>query len=292
MGSERGLVGVIGLGAMGGPITRRLLAEGWPVVAYDAVPGAVGAVVAAGGEPAASPEAVAVAAKVIILSLPGQREVRDVIFGDQGIVRSASQGTAVIDMSTLRPQEARDLEAELRAVDVLYIDAPVSGGPPGAVDGSLVIMAGGATEAVCQVRPVLETLGSIFHCGGAGAGQVCKACNQLVVVGTIELVAEALVLAAAAGLEPALVRSALMGGYASSRVLDLHGARMLARDFEPGGRAKFNLKDIDAIRSLIEATGLALPAFETTAIQLQRLVDQGGGDLDNSALITMLGGLS
>jgi 2-hydroxy-3-oxopropionate reductase len=149
-------------------------------------------------------------------------------------------------------------------------------------------MIGGDPEAVGRVTPALQALGSVFHCGGPGAGQVCKACNQLVVVGTIELVAEALTLASSAGLDPVLVRSALMGGYAASRVLELHGARMLDRDFEPGGRAKFNLKDIDAIKGLAATNGLALPAFEAAAAQINRLVDGGGGDLDNSALITVV----
>jgi 2-hydroxy-3-oxopropionate reductase len=275
---------------MGGRIAARLLEVGWPVVVYDAVPAALATLAAAGAQPAASPEAVAALANVVITSLPGEREVREVVLGEQGIASGASKTTTVVDMSTLSPQFARSLESELRPRGTVFLDAPVSGGPSGAADGSLVIMVGGEANAVFEVTPVLEALGTVFHCGGPGAGQLCKACNQLVVMGTIQLVAEALVLAAAAGLDPVLVRSALMGGYAASRVLEVHGARMLSRDFEPGGPAKFNLKDIGTIRALAEANGLALPAFEASAHQILELIGHGKGDLDNSALITVLEG--
>ncbi|MGA3220861.1 MAG: NAD(P)-dependent oxidoreductase [Acidimicrobiales bacterium] len=290
MAEKRFPVGVIGLGAMGNPIVRRLLGEGWPVVVHDALEAAAQALVGAGAKPAASPEAVAAEATVVIISLPGESEVREVLLGDRGVAQGASDGTVIVDTSTLRPQASRELGAELLPKKVTYLDAPLSGGPAGALSGSLVVMIGGSAGAVRQVTPPLETLGTIFHCGGLGTGQVCKACNQLVVVGTIELVAEALVLGAAAGLDPSLVRSALMGGYASSRVLELHGARMLRRDFEPGGKARFNLKDLEVIGGLAAGNGLALPAFEAAATQLRHLVDQGGGDLDNSALITVLEG--
>ena len=210
------------------------------------------------------------------------------LFDEDGVVREAATPTVVIDTSTLTPDAARRVHADLHAHAVAFLDAPVSGGPGGAAGGSLVIMVGGDREVLDRAGRLFQSLGTVFHCGGPGAGQVCKACNQLVVVGTIELVAEALVLAEAGGLDPALVRSALMGGYAASRVLDLHGARMLSRDFAPGGRAKFNLKDIDAIEGLAAANGLALPAFAAAATQINRLIDGGGGDLDNAALITVL----
>lgn len=292
MGETRSTVGVIGLGAMGGPVARRLLDGGWQVVVYDTIRVAVDAVVTAGARPAGSPAEVAAAARLVITSLPGEGEVRDVLLGDKGIVHGASEGTVAIDMSTLRPEAARVLEAELRHRGVGYVDAPVSGGQEAAAEGSLVIMVGGAVEVLRQASDVLEVLGSVFHCGGPGSGQVCKACNQLVVLGTIELVAEALVLAAAVGLDATVVRSALMRGYAASRVLELHGARMLGRDFAPGGKARFNLKDIDSVRALAGAKGVRLPGFEAAAQQVQRLVDKGGGDLDNSALITLLEGSS
>lgn len=288
MSGGRGVVGVIGLGVMGGAIARRLLESGWTVVAYDPLPTAQQAAVDAGALPAASPREVAARAGQIITSLPGERELRQVLFGPNGIVPEGRAETLVIDTSTLLPDAARRLPAELREHAIAFLDAPVSGGPAGAAGGTLVIMVGGEEGALERGRQALEALGAVHHCGGPGTGQVCKACNQLVVVGTIELVAEALVLAEAAGLDPALVRSALMGGYAASRVLDLHGLRMLSRDFSPGGRAKFNLKDIDAIESLAGATGLVLPAFAAAAAQLARLIDGGGGELDNAALITVL----
>ena len=280
-----GAVGVVGLGAMGGRITRRLLASGRTVVVHSRSPGAVAAAVAAGAHAAQSPAAVAREARVIVTSLPGAAELREVALG---IADGAAEGTLVVDTSTLAPEAARALAAELGAAGLDLLDAPVSGGPGAAEAGTLVVMVGGEPEAVARATPLLETLGTVFHCGPAGAGQVCKACNQLVVVGTIELVAEALALARAAGLDPAQVRRALLGGYASSRVLELHGERMLARDFAPGGKARFNLKDIEILRTLSTASGLRLPGFDAAAEQIVRLVGAGGGELDNSALITVV----
>jgi 2-hydroxy-3-oxopropionate reductase len=273
---------------MGTPMASRLLSQGETVIVANRSPEAVSAAVARGARPAATPSAVAAEASVIVTSLPGAAEVREVALGPDGIAAGATARTLVVDTSTLSPQDARMLGAELGAAGVGYIDAPVSGGPVAAGRGSLVVMAGGDPDQIERARPVLERLGTIHHCGPLGAGQVCKACNQLVVVGTIELVAEALALAASAGLDPAVVRAALLGGYAGSRVLEVHGGRMLERDFAPGGRTRFNLKDIDILGALAEAAGLRLPAFDAAAGQVVRLVEAGGGDLDNSALITVL----
>lgn len=269
-------------------MVRTLLRAGWGVAVHGRRRAVVDSLVQAGAHQAESPAALAAAATVIITSLPGEREVREVTLGEHGVRRHAKNGTIVIDTSTIAPNAARELAGELGSAGIAFVDAPVSGGPPSAAAGSLVVMAGGEPETVCRVMAVLETLGTVFYCGTAGAGQVCKACNQLVVVGTIELVAEALVLAAASGLNASQVRAALLRGYAASRVLEQHGERMLNRDFAPGGKAKFNLKDIEAIRGLASSAGLELLAFEATAAQLIRLVDSGGGDLDNSALVTVV----
>jgi 2-hydroxy-3-oxopropionate reductase len=285
---DRAAVGVIGLGTMGAPIARRLLSSGRDVIAYDPVSAALEPVVSDGARAAHSPAAVAAAADLIVTSLPGEQELREVLFGDGGIVGAAVEPTTVVDMSTVSSAASVAFEEELRSGHIAFLDAPVSGGPAGVTSGTLIVMIGGEALAVERATPVLEALGRVFPCGGPGSGQICKACNQLIVIGTIELVAEALVFASAAGLDPALVRSALLGGYAGSRVLELHGDRMLARNFTPGGRVKFNVKDIAAIRSVTAARGLDLPAFEAAAAQINRLVDSGGGDLDNSALITLV----
>lgn len=283
-------VGVIGLGAMGSGIAGRLSARQVRVLGFDPLPAALAQLAPQGAEACDSPTVVASRAEVVITSLPGEGELREVLFGDRGIFTGSPGARTVVDMSTLTPQIARELHAEVTARGGVFVDAPVSGGPEAARSGGLVIMLGGDPAAVDAVEPVLEPLGQVHLCGGPGSGQVCKACNQLVVVGTIELVAEALALAAASGLNPQLVRGALMGGYAASRVLDIHGARMLRRDFAPGGRARFNLKDIDALAALSAEHAVPLPAFDAAARQLERLVDAGGGDLDNSALITVLEG--
>jgi 2-hydroxy-3-oxopropionate reductase len=287
--SDAGLtVGVIGLGAMGGAIAARLLGRGVDVAAFDPRAPARAAVAGRGGRDCGSPAEAAAGADIVLTSLPGAVELREVLFGDAGVLGAAAGSLRIVDMSTLTPRVARELHDEVAAGGAVLLDAPVSGGPDAARGGTLTIMIGGGAQDVDAAQPVLEQLGTVYRCGPAGAGQVCKACNQLIVVGTIELVAEALVVAGAAGLDPELVRSALLGGYAASRVLELHGARMLERDFTPGGRAKFNLKDIDALASLADEHGLRLPAFQAAAGQLARLIDCGGGELDNSALITML----
>ena len=201
---------------------------------------------------------------------------------------AAGAATTILDTSTIAPGVARELAGEAQAAGLSFLDAPVSGGPAGAEAGGLVIMVGGDSEVLDAARPLLERLGTVFHCGEVGTGRICEACDQLMVVGTLELVAEVLALAAASGLDAALVRAALLGGYAQSRVLDLHGDRMLRRDFAPGGKARFDIKDAQAVRDLAAAAGLELPGFEAAARQIERLVADGGGDLDNSALITVV----
>ena len=172
---------------------------------------------------------------------------------------------------------------------IAFLDAPVSGGEAGAIAAGLSIMVGGELEALERVRPVLAAMGSrIVHIGASGAGQITKAANQLVVAATIQAVAEALVLAAKAGVDPARVREALLGGFAASRVLDMHGQRMIDGDFRPGGRSALHLKDARIIQGLARALGSPIPAFDVVASALEILVDRGGGDLDHAALVTLL----
>ncbi len=179
----------------------------------------------------------------------------------------------------------------MEAAGIAYLDVPVSGGPQAASDGTLSMMAGGDVAALERVRPVLETLGSrVVHCGAVGAGSVAKACNQLIVVATIGAVAEALTIAEAAGVDPAVVREAMLGGWAASPILRLHGARMLARDWVPGGRAAYHLKDIATLAALSSESGVGTPVFDAAAAYIQALVDAGGGDLDHSAVYAIVRG--
>ena len=282
-------VGLIGLGQMGAAMCRTLLRTGWKVVAWDLLAAAVEAAVASGAEAASDPASVAARASLVVTSLPDSPAVRAVAFGHQGIAQAAHPGLLIIDTSTTSPAEARALGDELAEYGIAFIDAPVSGGVSGAEAGSLAVMVGGSAERLERARPLLSALGRVVvHCGPIGAGQVTKACNQLVVMATHEAVAEAMVLAQTAGLDPWRVREVLLAGYAASPILEIQAPKMLRHDFAPGGRARFHIKDIVTIGGLAAEAGLKLPAFDAAARQVGRLIDAGGGDLDNSALITLL----
>ncbi len=193
-------------------------------------------------------------------------------------------------MSTIDPGPTRAIAEALAARDVDMLDAPVSGGERGAIDGTLSIMVGGSEPAFARAEPLLQAMGAnIVHVGPSGAGQITKACNQLVVAATIEAVAEALVLAERSGVDAAKVREALLGGFAGSKILEVHGQRMLDRTFEPGFRARLHRKDARIVMDAAEASDTPIPSFRAVAAQLDRLVDDAGrGDLDHSALFTLL----
>ena len=215
--------------------------------------------------------------------------MRAVLEGPAGVVAGARDGLTVVDTSTLSPADAIAVGAAMAAVGIAYLDVPVSGGPQAAADGTLSMMAGGDEAAIERARPVLETLGSrVVHCGGVGAGSVAKACNQLIVVATIGAVAEALAIAEGSGVDPALVREAMLGGWAASPILRLHGERMLERDWVPGGRAAYHLKDIASLAALSSASGTATPVFDAAAAYVRALVDAGGEDLDHSAVYAIV----
>jgi 2-hydroxy-3-oxopropionate reductase len=281
-------VGFIGLGAMGGPMARNLVAVGFEVAVHARSPGPVEGLVAVGATDGGSPAGVADGSDVVITMLPDGPDVRSVVLGREGVVEGIQAGGLVVDMSTIDPAVARDIAGELSSRGVGFIDAPVSGGPEGAAHASLSIMVGGEPPDVDRARPLLEALGSaVAHLGPVGAGQVCKACNQLVTSTTIEVVAEALAMARAAGLDPAQVRAALQGGYAASRILEVHGRRMLERDFVPGFRSALLAKDARIVGSVARASGVEVPAFAAAAARLRTLVDHGHGDLDPAALVTL-----
>ena len=282
-------VGFVGLGAMGRPMATHLVEAGFPLTVHSRSPGPVEALVALGASAASTPAEVASHSDVILTSLPGLDEVEAVVLGPDGFTTSLTPGTVVVDMSTIPPLDARRVAMAVREVRGDFLDAPVSGGVRGAQEGTLSIMVGGASEALERARPVLEVLGkTIVHCGESGAGQIAKACNQLVVLSTIHTVAQALVLAAAAGVDPARIREALLGGFAYSRVLDVHGQRMLDRDFRPGGTVKQNQRDASIVLASARELGVPLSSFEPVAEGLQLLVDEGNEALDHSALFLIV----
>jgi 2-hydroxy-3-oxopropionate reductase len=283
-------VGFIGLGIMGAPMARHLLAAGFPLTAHSRSPGPVDALVEAGAARATSPAELARASDVVVTMLPDTPDVEHVMLGDDGVMAGAAAGSLVIDMSTIDPGPTRAIADQLAAHDVEMLDAPVSGGERGAIDGTLSIMVGGSDGAFARAMPILQAMGkNIVHIGPSGAGQTTKACNQLVVAATIEAVAEALVLAERSGVDAARVREALLGGFAGSKILEVHGQRMLDRAFEPGFRARLHRKDARIVLDAAQAAGSPIPAFRVVAAQLDRLVDEADrGDLDHSALFTLL----
>ena len=285
-------VGFIGLGIMGSPMARHLLEAGFPLTVHSRSPAPVDALVSDGAVRATSPSEVAGVSDVVITMLPDTPDVAHVMLGDDGVAAGAAAGALVIDMSTIDPGPTRAIAGQLSQQGVEMLDAPVSGGERGAIDGTLSIMVGGPDGAFARAQPILHVMGkNIVHVGPSGAGQITKACNQLVVAATIEAVAEALVLAERSGVDPAKVREALLGGFAGSKILEVHGQRMLDRAFEPGFRARLHRKDARIVLDAAQAAGSPIPAFQVVAAQLDRLVDEADrGDLDHSALFTLLDG--
>ncbi|MFL5803458.1 MAG: 2-hydroxy-3-oxopropionate reductase [Roseiflexaceae bacterium] len=286
-------IGLIGLGLMGKPMAYNLLAAGFPLVVHNRSQGAVAELVAAGAADGGSPAGVAERAAVVITCLPDTATVQAIVAGERGVLEVAAPGSLIVDMSTIAPMAARELAAQAERRGIDFLDVPVSGGEVGARQATLSIMVGGRAAALDRARPVLEALGkTIVHVGGAGAGQIAKACNQIVVAVTIEAVSEALVLAAKAGVDPARVREALLGGFAQSRVLELHGRRMLDRDFRPGGKARHQYKDLQIILDAGRAYGAPLPITSLVHEFYGALLATGKGDLDHAALVLLIESLA
>jgi len=282
-------IGFIGLGIMGKPMAMNLLAAGYPLTVHSRSPGPVDEVVAAGAGRASGAAEVAAASDVTITMLPDTSDVELVLTGEGGVLDGISAGALVIDMSSIDPAPTRAMAEAFAKHDVAMIDAPVSGGERGAIDGTLSIMIGGEPDAVARAMPIFEVLGkTIVHVGPSGAGQVTKACNQLVVAATIEAVAEALLLAERSGVDPGKVRAALLGGFAGSKILEVHGQRMLDRAFDPGFRIRLHRKDARIVEDAAAATGTPIPSFAVVAAQLQRALDDGDGELDHSGLYVEL----
>ena len=282
-------IGFIGLGIMGRPMARNLMAAGFPLTVHSRSPASVDELVGEGAARAESPAAVAAASDVVITMLPDTPDVEHVLLGPGAVLEGAAAGALVIDMSSIDPGPTRNFAERLGAADVAMLDAPVSGGERGAIDAALSIMVGGPDDAFARATPVFEVLGrNIVHVGPAGAGQVCKACNQLVVAATIEAVAEALCLAERAGVNAAKVREALLGGFAGSKILEVHGQRMLDRAFDPGFRVRLHRKDARIVNDAAAEVGSPVPSFAVVTEQLQRAIDAGDGERDHAALFAEL----
>jgi 2-hydroxy-3-oxopropionate reductase len=282
-------IGFIGLGVMGKPMARNLLKAGYPLVVYNRSRPPVEELAAEGAEPAGSPREVAQRSDVVITMLPDTPEVEQALAGPDGVFEGGRPGLIVIDMSTIDPMAARRLAAQATERGIVMLDAPVSGGEIGAIQGTLSIMVGGDAAAFRRCLPILQAMGrNIVYMGESGAGQVTKAANQVVVALTIAAISEALVLAAKAGVDPAKVRQALLGGFAGSRVLEVHGQRILERNFRPGFRIRLHHKDLRIALSLGRAVGASLPLTALVHEWLGALVARGHGDLDHAALVTLV----
>ena len=286
-------IGFVGLGIMGKPMARNLIKAGYQLVVHNRSRGVVEELSKEGAQTATNPQEVAARSEVVITMLPDSPDVELVYAGEQGIFAGAKEGRLLIDMSSISPIVARKLaqQAEKQGCDML--DAPVSGGEAGAIGGALSIMIGGKALAVERAMPIFQVLGkNIVHVGDAGAGQVTKAANQMVVGTTIAIVSEALVLAAKAGVDPAKVRQALLGGFAQSKILEAHGQKMLERNFKPGFRIRLHEKDMKIALGTGAEYGVPLMVTSEVAQMMTAMRSMGNGDLDHSALVTFIEQLS
>jgi len=280
------MIGFIGLGLMGRPMARNLAAAGAGLVVHNRSPGAVAELVAEGMVDGESPSGVAERADMVITMLTDTPAVEVVTEGPGGILGGLRPGQLVIDMGTTLMPVTRRLAGLIETAGGAYVDAPVSGGTIGAEAGELIIMAGGNEAALARAMPLFDVLGArTTHVGNVGAGQVAKAANQVIVGLNIGAVAEALTLAKRAGVDPAKVRDALGGGFADSRILEVHGKRMITGDFTPGGKCTTQRKDMDQALVLAAELGFELPATELSRALYDRVIEAGLGELDHSGLI-------
>jgi 2-hydroxy-3-oxopropionate reductase len=286
---DKPTIGFIGLGIMGKPMARNLLRAGYRLIVHNRSRGPVEELVREGATAGASSKDVAQRSDVVITMLPDSPDVEQVALGADGVIAGIKAGAVYVDMSTIAPLTARRVADAAGRKGAKALDAPVSGGEKGAIEASLSIMVGGPQDAFDSVLPIFQALGkNIVLVGGSGAGQIAKAANQLVVAVTIEAVAEALALVEAAGVDPAKVRSVLLGGFAQSRILDLHGQRMLDGNFQPGFKSRLHQKDMRIVTQTARECGIETPAADLALDRFNKLVDAGGGEKDHSALRTLL----
>jgi 2-hydroxy-3-oxopropionate reductase len=280
-------IGFIGLGLMGRPMAKNLLKAGYPLVVVSRSRGPVDDLVEAGAEAAATPAEVARQATRIITMVPDSPDVERVLEGPDGVFSAMQPGTIVIDMSSIAPATARRLADRARALGGAMVDAPVSGGDIGAIQGTLSIMVGGDAADFIAVRPILDVMGNpekVVHIGESGAGQLCKLCNQMVIGGTLAVVAEALALARKSGVDAGRVRDALLGGFAQSRVLEVHGERALKGTFKPGFKTHLYAKDMRNVITTLAEHHVAAPVTAVVQQLLHATMAAGHGEDDNSVM--------
>jgi len=285
-------LGYIGIGLMGKPMVLRLLAAGHEVTVWNRSRGKLAPVLEKGAKAAASPAEVACAAEIVMMCVTDQKAAEEVLFSSQGIAQSGKRGLLVVDFSSIAPASAREFSRKLEDKGIGMIDAPVSGGVPGAEKGTLAVMAGGRAEDIERVRPIVMHLAQRFtRMGDSGAGQVTKLCNQIIVGSLFPVIAEAVRLAEAAGVDAKRLPEALKGGFADSLPLQIFGARMAARDFEPPlGTNAIMLKDLENAAALAKEFGVPLPMARTAAERYRLLQAQGRGAMDPAVLVDLLTG--
>ena len=281
-------VGFIGLGIMGTPMAGHLIKAGHEVFLFS-IPSIPPSLVEAGGKACASGKEVAQKADVIVTMVPDTPHVAAALFDPNGVAEGLSRGKTVVDMSSISPVETKKFAERIKALGCEYVDAPVSGGEVGAKAASLTIMCGGSQAAFDKVKPLFELMGkNITLVGGNGDGQTCKVANQIIVALNIEAVGEALLFASKMGADPAKVRQALMGGFAASRILEVHGERMVKRTFDPGFRIELHQKDLNLALSSARAIGMSLPNTATAQELFNACAARGGSAWDHSGMVKAL----
>lgn len=279
-------IGFIGLGIMGKPMSKNLLKAGYQLVVYDLNEEAVAELVEAGAERGDSIKDVASKSEVIITMLPNSPQVKEVVLGEDGVIEGAKLGSLVIDMSSIAPLVSREVGEKLAAKEIRFLDAPVSGGQPKAVDGTLSIMVGGKEEDFEESLPILKCMGaSAVLCGDVGAGNVTKLANQIIVAVNIAAMSEAMVLATKAGVDPESVYKAIRGGLAGSTVLDAKAPLVMDRKFDPGFRINLHIKDLNNIMETGHEVGAPLPLSASVMEMMQSLKVDGHGDKDHGSLV-------
>lgn len=286
-------LGFIGLGIMGKPMVGHLVAAGHTVHVFDVYPKMIEELAGKGAMACSSSKEVAEKSDIIIIMVPDTPDVEAVLFGPAGVSEGVKKGSIVVDMSSISPLATKDFARRLEAMGVEMLDGPVSGGQIGAENASLSIMVGGKKEVLEKIMPLFELMGkNIVHIGPSGDGQTCKVANQIVVALTIEAVGEALLLAHKAGADPSKVRKALLGGFAQSRILDLHGERMINRSYEPGFRIRLHQKDLNLALQAARELGISLPNTATAQELFNAVSAREGADLDHSAMVLALENLA
>ena len=282
-------LGFIGLGIMGKPMAGHLLEARNTVHVYDVVAESIKEVAGKGGVACSNSKEVAQKSDIIFTMVPDTPDVEAALFGKDGVAEGVKSGSIVVDMSSVSPIATKEFAKKLAAMGVKMLDAPVSGGQVGAENATLSIMVGGEPKVFEQIKPYFELMGkNIVHIGGNGDGQTCKVANQIVVAETIMAISEALLFASKAGADPQKVREALLGGFAQSRILDLHGKRMIERTFAPGFRIRHQQKDLNNALQGARSLGMSLPGAAVAQELFNAVSAQGDIDLDHSALVLAL----